>query len=612
MMKQIRCFVGAGYQPARLFLLLFVLLLSTISLRADTHITSPAYADVSKAVADAAPGDTVLVLAGTATWTSGLVIIKSVKLIGAGIDSTIIKNGILPGTFLITLSPAVPADNPYMEISGFTLDGNNLASCISIYATDNAYPFTNFRIHHNKIKNVPDSPDAYMSVRVKGDCFGLIDNNNFVHNLYDFKIYGNQKSSWDKYPGLENIGTKNYLYIEDNTSIGAINFILTSGEGARWVYRHNTIDNSIMSSGNTVFDAHGDTQNYGVVAHEIYNNTVIADVGSTARSGFRLADYRGGTGIIYNNTTQVLTSGSRSPITVREEYNPRDGVNGCWDPVNNGYIWNNRNSINNSIISVEEVDAHNCIAEDTDWWDDAIRGPGGESPSNFNYGTAANRPSTSANNDCYWETDTKRLYRSIGANNWIFIYTPYTYPHPLALTSQDIFLTPGWNWISFNVLPGDISLSSVFTDVLSQVEQVKSQTQSAIHSNNAWKGDLTDLGGIGSYKMYKVKVSSACTLTATGTAISPTSPITLQTGWNWVTYLPTTSMSIATALDSIKSKVIQVKSRTQSATYSGSVWSGTLTQLEPGQGYAIKMSAPGILTYPAAASMLLNQQRKNQ
>jgi hypothetical protein len=177
---------------------------------------------------------------------------------------------------------------------------------------------------------------------------------------------------------------------------------------------------------------------------------------------------------------------------------------------------------------------------------------------------------------------------------------------------QAISLSPGWNWISFNVLPGDLSLNSVFNGILLQVEQVKTQTQSAIRSSNTWKGDLADMSGIGQNKMYKVKVSTACTLTVTGTTIAQTTPIPLQTGWNWVAYLPTTAMPIGTALASISGQVQEVKSLTQSATYSGTTWSGNLTQLEPGQGYAIKMSAPGTLIYPAAAATQLNQQKKIQ
>jgi hypothetical protein len=165
-------------------------------------------------------------------------------------------------------------------------------------------------------------------------------------------------------------------------------------------------------------------------------------------------------------------------------------------------------------------------------------------------------------------------------------------------TPQSIQLNQGWNWISFNVLPADLSLDSVFTGILSQIGQVKTQTQSVIRSGGNWKGDLADMNGIGQYKMYKVKVSTDCTLTVTGTADLSTNPIPLGGGWNWVAYLPTTAMSITTALDSIKGQVLQIKSLTQSATYNGTSWTGTLTQLEPGQGYTIRMNAPGTLTYP--------------
>jgi hypothetical protein len=168
----------------------------------------------------------------------------------------------------------------------------------------------------------------------------------------------------------------------------------------------------------------------------------------------------------------------------------------------------------------------------------------------------------------------------------------------ISAITQNISLSPGWNWVSFNVLPADLSLNSIFSGILAQVDQVKTQTQSAIRSNNAWKGDLANMNGVGQYKMYKVKVSTACTLTVTGTAVLSANPIPLGGGWNWVAYLPTTSMSIPTALDSIKVQVLQIKSLTALATYSNGTWSGALTQLEPGQGYAIKMNAPGTLIYP--------------
>src|SRR5205814_4168047 len=50
--------------------------------------------NVATAVSSAQDGDTVLIPAGTATWTSGLAIKKAITLQGKGIGSTIIKDGI--------------------------------------------------------------------------------------------------------------------------------------------------------------------------------------------------------------------------------------------------------------------------------------------------------------------------------------------------------------------------------------------------------------------------------------------------------------------------------------------------------------------------------------
>lgn len=159
----------------------------------------------------------------------------------------------------------------------------------------------------------------------------------------------------------------------------------------------------------------------------MYNNTVANDFPLETGGGFG-HDYRGGTGMIFNNTARIGTSGVRGKIQVREEHED------CADPVRDGYIWNNRNSNNDDIIAVwhEQFDQYQCIEEDVDWWDDADVEPGGESPSNFFCDLSGNRSSECTDNDCFWETDTQMLYRCVGDDNWTFIYTPYTYPHPLS------------------------------------------------------------------------------------------------------------------------------------------------------------------------------------
>jgi|GEM_PF-4080348 len=159
-------------------------------------------------------------------------------------------------------------------------------------------------------------------------------------------------------------------------------------------------------------------------------------------------------------------------------------------------------------------------------------------------------------------------------------------------------LIPGWNWISFNVLPADRSLNSVFSGIQAQVEQVKTQTQSALRLNGQWLGDLANMDGIQMGKMYKVRVTAACTLSVSGSKITATTPIALVSGWNWVAFYPSILHPINQALSSITSQAQQAKSQTQSAIYQNGQWLGDLTQLEPGKGYTILMSGPGTLSFP--------------
>ena len=48
----------------------------------------------------------------------------------------------------------------------------------------------------------------------------------------------------------------------------------------------------------------------------------------------------------------------------------------------------------------------------------------------FFKGLFVDRPTNPSDDDCYWATDTRELYRSVGDNNWVFIYKPYDDPHP--------------------------------------------------------------------------------------------------------------------------------------------------------------------------------------
>ena len=401
----------------------------------DSGVWEPAtcsYDDVYQCTQEAgwSAGEKIVIPAGSATWSSALTITDSITLEGqtsgcpdACDDGTKLTSG--GSNRLIDVS--VSTDKT-IDISGFTLDADGYDRVMYVGNTSEDTPLSNLRIHHNEIENT-----IATAILLENLVFCLIDHNKFTSNYGDVKILGDNANSWTLYPALVNLGSVNYVYIEDNVSTGFNHLAVSSGEGARWIFRYNSIDGSSTATGDSFFDIHGDTQNRGCVAVEIYENVFP---NASARRGI---DFRGGTGIIYNNDWgSSSVYGGRTNI--REEhdgctYDPPgcDGSSGG-DEVNNSYIWNVTQTSTGNDIDVVEADVYEHIEEDTSWWDDNDNGS-----DNFTHDVAASKPGTCSDDDCYWCTDTKQLYRCDGANNWTLIYTPYTYPHPLAVEASSIF-----------------------------------------------------------------------------------------------------------------------------------------------------------------------------
>jgi hypothetical protein len=155
---------------------------------------------------------------------------------------------------------------------------------------------------------------------------------------------------------------------------------------------------------------------------------------------------------------------------------------------------------------------------------------------------------------------------------------------------QQITLSPGWNLLSFNVDLGTNNFSSVFG---SNLLQIKDTAKSYAPSMPSYFNTLSSLQ---SAKGYWVNNSSAQNLSIQGQLLNTSNyPIALNSGWNLIPYLPDNSLPVASAIASILNK-------TQEVRYLSSVWNpvsgGTLSVLEPGKAYWIRVSEPCQLLYP--------------
>ena len=321
---------------------------------------------------------------------------------------------------------------------------------------------------------------------------GLFDNNTVTYGRIVY--YGDESGGTtgsNRWAEPLNIATSHALYVEDNTitwpdgsSAGYLNH-MDGNWGCRYVARFNTIVGGR-------FEAHSLQGNDSRACRlwEIYNNTL----NNPSNPGYRPFLIRGGTGMIFHNTTdgrylndeldidnarsfEVSIEGQVSRFGMCDGSSYIDGnVSGqhgwpCRDQIGRStdasqwnygnpapaqasypaYIWRNTNpsgelpihlNCDNSGIPCSIQSTYHIVANrDFYAYKSGFNGTSG-----VGEGTLAQRPSTCTVGVGYWATDQGewnskhagadgQLYTCSAANTWTVLYKPYPYPHPLQNSS---------------------------------------------------------------------------------------------------------------------------------------------------------------------------------
>jgi PKD repeat protein len=381
---------------------------------ANTNIltaASPSFADVSAAIAMANPGDTVIVPAGTATWSSGLSVTKAIRIIGAGIGNTIINGS------GVSYNPTIKNPSDLFRLSGFTFNSSGSFLTLSNSTATPIY----VRIDHNQVTS---SGDKVM--QVSGTVYGCVDSNTFTGQNYISSVYGLNETSWNNL--TFRLGTSENLFFEDNALFGGGVFF-AGGAGGRYCVRYNTGSHSGLLW--PYVDQHGNqgagTNNAGM-GTEVYENTL------SGSSNGLFFDHRGGRAVCFNNTIST-----NMDIRVREEYNdsttpPATAPDGERQAPNESYYWNNKNGANLIDPYIEATVDYGGNVGIIPRWDHSVfkQVTSFTGASGIGVGPLSSRPATcTTENVGYWATDVKKLYKWTATNGWQEFYTPYTYPHPL-------------------------------------------------------------------------------------------------------------------------------------------------------------------------------------
>lgn len=212
-----------------------------------------------------------------------------------------------------------------------------------------------------------------------------------------------------------------------------------------------------------------------------------------------------------------------------------------------------------------------------------------------------------------YDASTGMVYTQLECSNGDVAFTKDqiagTYADPVLLNALDYqeqttSLTKGWKWMALYVQPDDMSMQTVLAPINAEVTMAKSQTGFMESTGSEWYGNEIMMNNS---EMYKINLSAPATLKVLGRVADPSSRlITVKQGWNWIAYNATSAMSLDEAFAGMQPEDGDVvKAQSCFAVYDGYEWAGTLSLLEPGQGYMLYSVATADRTfaYPSAGQI---------
>jgi len=337
--------------------------------------------DIQNAVDSAKTGDMVQLPACTnASWSGTVNVSKGITIAGAGETETRLIKPSSQTTAMFYID-CLGGSIGVFEFYGITLEGRGDENTLD-QGLDLRNGCQDFVIHDSAFHKFGAQGIQVRDSAIDFNSSGVIYNCKFINNYRPQRGYGVHVVGDKNYPATFQYGTKNAVFVEDSYFEGNRHAI-ASNNSSQYVFRHNTmVDNRENAA---MIDAHGMTGfwPHGSRSYEIYNNTIVNSIRRFAGVGMR-----GGDGVIFNNTM----SGTMHAILLTDDSSKKLGCTTypCPDQIRDLYIWNNTHD-----------------------------------------GTSANIT--------IWKDIDKVLIQE-GRDYFLFArpaYTPYQYPHPLRVRSDD-------------------------------------------------------------------------------------------------------------------------------------------------------------------------------
>lgn len=169
----------------------------------------------------------------------------------------------------------------------------------------------------------------------------------------------------------------------------------------------------------------------------------------------------------------------------------------------------------------------------------------------------------------------------------------------LSGNSQEIDLNSGYQFISSNHSPENTNMLEVLgnnlNDNLDFVRNSQGQTLQNIGGN--W---VNNIGDWINTEGYLFKMNNEDVLIMYGETVNPQTPINLNTGYQFISYLPNETLDALEAFAGILNDDLDFIRNSNGETIRkiGGNWVNGIGDCNPGEGFLVKMNGDGVLVYP--------------
>jgi len=358
----------------------------------------------------------------------------------------------------------------------------------------------------------------------------------------------------------------------------------TGGTSYKWSNSITTAANTVSPTVTTTYSVTGTNANgCSATASAIVTVNSIPTVTLTASSG---SICNGASSVLTaaGATTYAWSSGTANPQTVSPTatttYTVTGTTNGC-------------NGIASTTVTVTVVPSAPNVTSPISYTTSATATALTASGTNLSWYSVASGGTGSS-------TAPIPSTANVGSTNYYVSQTINTCESPRAIivvnvsqvnVTQTISLSQGWNIVSFNVLPTDSTVATIFGTLGTTLLTVKDQDGFYDPSQSSIFNSLLT---ISKSKGYLVDVSQVATLSVVGVPLN-TASINLSSGWNLIGYPKQASTAISSELSGIWTPFVSIKNFDGFYQKGGTL--NSLTNFVPGLGYFINVSSSCTLNY---------------